>query len=55
MSEQGERIARLEAENKFMQEAIRNISDRLSKVEKTIWGATGALALVQIAIAIFKH
>jgi len=55
MIEQGERIARLEAENKFMQEAIRNISDRLSNVEKTIWGATGALALVQIAIAIFKH
>jgi wobble nucleotide-excising tRNase len=54
MSEQGERIARLEAENKFMQEAIRNISDRLSKVEKTIWGATGALALVQILIAVLK-
>jgi wobble nucleotide-excising tRNase len=54
MSEQGERIARLEAENKFMQEAIRNISDRLSKVEKTIWGATGAVCLVQIVIAVLK-
>jgi hypothetical protein len=55
MSEQGERIARLEAENKFMQEALKNVTERLSKVERTIWGASGALALVQIAIAIFKH
>ncbi len=54
MSEQGERIARLEAENKFMQEAIRSINERLSKVEKAIWGATGAVCLVQIVIAVLK-
>ncbi len=55
MSEQGERIARLEAENKFMQDALKNVTDRLSKVERTIWLASGFIAAVQVLIAILKH
>lgn len=55
MSEQGERIATLEAENKHMQKAINNLSERLAKVEKTIWMACGALGLLQVLLAYIKH
>lgn len=55
MSELGERIATLEAENKHMKEALNDLTQRLAKVEKTIWWACGALGALQVILAYAKH
>ena len=55
MSEQGERIARMETEIEHLKTAIVDLTLRLAKVEKTIWLACGALGLLQIILGFVKH
>jgi hypothetical protein len=55
MGDHGERIATLEAENDHMKAAIKDMGERLGKVEKTIWAACGALGLLQIVLNYVKH
>lgn len=55
MSEQGERIARMETEIEHLKQAIVDLTTRLTKVEKTIWMACGALGLLQVLISFLKH
>lgn len=47
MSEQGERIATLEAKVEIMEQTINEIKQELTKIQKTLWQIMGGLALLQ--------
>lgn len=47
MSEQGERIATLEAKVEIMEQTVNEIKQELTKIQKTLWQIMGGLALLQ--------
>lgn len=55
MSELGERVATVEADNNNMKDAIKSLSDRVAKLEKTIWYACGGLGALQVLLSYLKH
>jgi len=55
MSEQGERMARMETEIEHLKQAVVDLTSRVGKLEKTIWFAAGALGLLQVILGYMKH